>query len=281
MLTLLSYLPKNLISFVFGKLSAIERPVWLVRWIILRYCRFYPVRFDEMEHPLAAYASLGKFFVRNLRAGCRPVGKGIVAPADGLLSNFDRIAAEQAVQAKGIRYSISALLGSNEWGSMFAGGYSFTFYLAPHDYHHVHSPTDCVVEEVRHIPGTLWPVNEKSASRIGGLFTLNERIVVILRQNGVPCALIMVGATNVGSMTLSFDEMRTNSRPFSQLIAVPKMTTRNYPQAPRLERGARLGTFHLGSTVVLLFPRETIVPNPYLQVGKIRYGENIAEFVGH
>ena len=95
----------------------------------------------------------------------------------------------------------------NEWNvSKYENGGYLTIYLAPHNYHHIHSPVHGRVTKVVHIPGSLWPVNSWSVGNIDGLFICNERIIVHLLSDNGSLLLVMVGATNVGKITLNFNK---------------------------------------------------------------------------
>jgi phosphatidylserine decarboxylase len=155
-------------------------------------------------------------------------------PADGRLE-----------QVKGRTYAIDELLGSAEEGARFRAGVHATLYLSPSMYHRVHAPLDSLVRAWTYVPGRLYPVNSMSVRRVDRLFGRNERVAVFLESERFgSVALVMVGATNVGRMSLAFAPLVTNS-------GAPAGTFRPASET-RLLRGAELGAFNLGSTVVLL-----------------------------
>src|SRR5690606_30652682 len=141
------------------------------------------------------------------------------------------------------------------------------YYLCPTDYHRVHSPVDGKITEIHYIPGKLWPVNNWSVSNIKNLFAINERVVVIIETPKGKCALVMVGATNVGKMTVTFDQgILTNN--FFDRSPVKK----KYPTPIEVKKGEDLGAFHMGSTVVMVYEKSFFGTTDKFNVGKVRMG---------
>lgn len=272
---LLRFVPKNHLSYVVGRLAyARLHPVLsqrLIHWFINRY----GVKVGEVAKELTEYNSLGEFFTRDLKEGSRPVGNGIVSPVDGTLTEFGEITSQRIQQVKDKTYSIDALLRDRSLASRYYGGYFLTFYLAPGDYHHIHSPVEGAITDAYHIEGKLWPVNEWSVSRIDGLFSTNERIITVIQslEFGV-VSVVKVGATNVGSICTAYDTMRANQRPalFRSHFGV---TRKNYPEGISVKRGERIGTFRMGSTVVLLFEPGMFIPGEQCRKGPIVCGRQL------
>jgi phosphatidylserine decarboxylase len=250
MYEILRYLPRNHLSWAIGSLAHVPLPRPLASALIRWFSRAYAVKLEEAEHPPHHYPSLGAFFTRNLVSGVRPIGEGIVSPVDGTLRNCGPIEAGALEQVKGKRYTLAEFLASEEDAARFSTGYYFNFYLSPPDYHHVHAPVDGSIVRVVHIPGTLWPVNDWSMRTIDKLFAVNERVVVHLDTEAGACAVVFVGATNVGKISLACSDLVTNRLLRSREIRAETVTP---PRAVR--KGERLGTFHLGSTAVVLFER--------------------------
>jgi phosphatidylserine decarboxylase len=128
-------------------------------------------------------------------------------------------------------------------------GSFINLYLSPRDYHHVHAPCSMRIIRRVHIPGALWPVNNWALSRVPLLFQKNERVVLEFESEFGAGALVMVGALNVGSMRLEFDNLSTN-HPLSWTRSVE---TVSYSPPVAIEVGARLGSFLLGSSVLVFF----------------------------
>jgi phosphatidylserine decarboxylase len=142
-------------------------------------------------------------------------------------------------------YPVSALLGGAIDAASFEGGTAWNFYLSPRDAHHIFSPREGTLRGLRYIRGRLYPVNNWAVANIPGLFIENERVVCFLDTPDGPLAVVMVGATNVGSISLAALDIG--------------LIRERAPQRVELEvpvaRGAKLGTFHLGSTVIVLSAR--------------------------
>ena len=217
----------------------------LARYAIDAFARAYAVNMQEADRvALEDYACFNDFFTRALRAGARPVADApdvIVSPSDGRLGQHGEIQAGALVQAKGHRYAAADLLASADYARAFAGGYFVTIYLAPKDYHRVHAPETGVLTAARYVPGELFSVNPRTEASVPGLFARNERLVCELQTAFGPLALVMVGALIVAGIRAVWHDGPRPSRSASQ----PPI---------QFQRGAELGHFQLGSTVVLCLP---------------------------
>jgi phosphatidylserine decarboxylase len=266
----LGLLPKNMLSRVIGRVAASERSDILAKnlrdWFVARY----KIDMNEAEHDLEAYPSLGKLFTRRLKPGLRPIGSGVVSPCDAVLTQGQLIEGDSVVQAKGVNYKLSDFLkiSHEEALKKFSGGMALTYYLCPTDYHRVHSPIDAEVEAIEHIPGTLWPVNNWSVATIANLFAINERVVFWLRTPLGPVAIVMVGATNVGKITVTMtDKIVTNRGP-----AVTPLKQIFSPTLP-VKKGDEIGVFNMGSTVIAIYPPKFL--NVLPRVGAVKMGQSL------
>jgi phosphatidylserine decarboxylase len=150
--------------------------------------------------------------------------------------------------------------------------YYAVVYLAPGDYHRFHSPANWVVERRRHFAGELYSVSPYLQRTLPGLFTLNERVVLLGRWRWGFFGFVPVGATNVGSIKINFDrELRTNSlttdtaadraaeeaadrgEPYAGFAEATYESASAVLQGHALRRGEEMGGFQLGSTIVLIF----------------------------
>ena len=213
------------------------------------YVRAYGVDLSEAALPADAYPSFSAFFTRRLREAARPIETEpgvVVSPSDSRLASIGRVPEDGRLeQVKGDRYSLEALLGSSGDAEALRGGQHATLYLSPSMYHRVHSPVDGRIVAWRYVPGLLFPVNAMGVRSVPGLFTRNERVVVLIETEAHGrVAVVLVGATNVGRIQLAFAELETNRGRAAGSFAPPR------PLAVR--RGDELGVFNLGSTVVLL-----------------------------
>lgn len=269
-LRLLRYLPRNLLSRVFGRIARLESPAFLPRLLIRHWIEKFRVDVLEAEKPPEEYRSLLAFFTRALKDGARPIDgePGVfVSPVDGTIGETGRIEADTLYQAKGIAYRGAALLGGEDRSAPFSGGSFLTVYLSPRDYHRIHSPCDGVVTRVLYEPGTLWPVNPPSVKRIPSLFAVNERVTLWIESVIGPIALVLVGATNVGSMRLAFLDFTTNRGEPRRAI--------DLEPGREVKRGEHLATFELGSTIVLMLPSSATL-DPMWSNAKVRMGKRIA-----
>jgi phosphatidylserine decarboxylase len=257
------------LSRLAGRLSDLRMPGFMLRPLLRAYSRAFGVDLEEAEGPIDAYPTFNAFFTRRLREGSRPVclDPGVVtAPCDARLSSLGAVPGDGRLEAvKGRDYSIEALLGSVEDARPFRAGVHATLYLSPAMYHRVHSPVDGGVRAWRHVPGRLFPVNAAGVRSIPGLFTRNERVAVFCETEAHgPVAVVLVGAANVGRMSLAFTDLVTNRG---------RAGGRAEPPAPvRLTRGGDLGVFNLGSTVVLLVADASLAPVARAG-GLVRMGE--------
>ncbi|OVE80099.1 hypothetical protein BVY02_01380 [bacterium J17] len=142
MFELLRFVPKAYLSFLVGVLVRIHLPralnVRLINWFAKRY----RVNLDEMANQVEDYRCLADFFTRDLKANARPIGEGLVSPVDGRIDAFGCIEDGKLVQVKGKSYSMHSLLLHRELTDDFNSGFFIHIYLAPGDYHHLHSPVD-------------------------------------------------------------------------------------------------------------------------------------------
>lgn len=249
-------MPKKFLSFLFGHLARTQFPSFLQLKMNTLFARLYAIDLGEAEKALSEYKTSDAFFTRNLREGVRPLGDAdLVHPADGQLTQIHGIHAGTTLQIKGFPYGLSDLLRvAPETLRGFDDGMALTYYLCPTDYHRVHCPMDAEEESIARISGSLWPVNSMSVSTKKGLFCVNERLVFSMKSKahrGQRVYLVMVGALNVGHMRVPrVPEISTQDSLFGS-------SPRSWSFLPPLEfkKGEQLGVFHMGSTVVMIYPK--------------------------
>jgi phosphatidylserine decarboxylase len=242
----------------------------IIRWFVAKY----GVDMGEAAEPdIAAYASFNDFFTRALRPGVRPLAvSDLVSPVDGSISQFGAIDGDQIFQAKGHRYTTTALVGGDAGlASPFHGGHFATLYLSPKDYHRIHMPCAGRLVRMIHVPGELFSVNPTTARGVPGLFARNERVVCVFENERGPWVLVLVGATIVGSMATVWHGVVNPPRP-------AQVREWRYDERDlHLAQGCEMGRFLLGSTVVLLFPPGALAFNPgWTPGGTIWMGEAMA-----
>ena len=239
------------LSRVIGRLVRWRAPGLVLRAAIRWFSRLYGVELQEARLPIEAYDCFQSFFTRELAEGLRPIDgepSRMPSPCDGVLSVFGGLGQGVLVQAKGIEYSLDALLGDAPDADPYRGGGYAVVYLAPHNYHRVHAPWRGELTHWRYLPGDLYPVNATGVSRVPALFARNERIVGHFETEFGKAAMIMVGATCVGHMTVSFADVAANAgHPASGRVTLSEPV--------HFERGDEFGVFQMGSTVVLVFER--------------------------
>ena len=242
----------------------------LIRWFIKRY----RVNMAEAaQADPAAYASFNEFFTRALRPGARPLATAdLICPVDGAISQFGPIHEGRIFQAKGYDYSATALLGGDgALAAHFHGGHYATLYLSPKDYHRIHMPCAGRLLRMVHVPGALFSVNPTTARGVPGLFARNERVVCVFDAEQGPWVMVLVGATIVGSMATVWHGVVNSPRS----AALREWAYQD--QAIDLPRGAEMGRFLLGSTVVVLFPAGLLRFNPaWAPGGAIQMGQAMA-----
>ena len=261
----LQYLyPRRLLSRIVLHATRVRVPPWQ-RWLIRTVVRRYDVDLsDAVESDLRSWPTFNAFFTRALRPEARPLPAdpdAIAAPSDGTVQEAGDIADTTLVQAKSLTYTVEALLGDRRAAAAFTGGSAATIYLAPRDYHRVHLPVDASLVALVHLSGDRFSVNPATAERIRHLFARNERVVFHFRDGeGRPFAIVMVGALLVGSIETPW------TGPITDLPGAVR--TRLWELGgPVLERGAEIGRFNMGSTVIVLFPRGAVRWDPAFRPG--------------
>lgn len=232
-------------------LSLVKDP--FIRWFIKRH----GVDMSEAIEPRPeAYPTFNDFFTRAFKDGARPIDSDpetFVAPVDGTLSQFGEIHSGRIFQAKGHDYSLHTLVGGREdLAAPFEDGQFATVYLAPNDYHRIHMPISGTVREMVFVPGRLFSVNPVTAENVPGLFARNERLVVSFDTDWGPMVLVLVGAMIVASIETVWSGVVA---PRSKATTT---TVYDGVEAPTLAKGAEMGRFRLGSTVVALLPKGTV-----------------------
>lgn len=263
-------IPKQALTILAGKLASAEAGSLTTRvigWFVDRY----QVNMAEAANPdIASYKSFNEFFTRPLKAGARPPAEAdFLCPVDGAISQFGAIERDQIFQAKGHRYSTTALVGGDrQLAAQFENGSFATLYLSPRDYHRIHMPCDGRLTRMIYIPGALFSVNPTTARGVPGLFARNERVVCVFESAHGPFVLTLVGATIVGSMATVWHGVVNPPRP--GVIREWRYDEQNIV----LKKGDEMGRFLLGSTVVMLFPGNTLAFNPeWTPTRPIRLGE--------
>jgi phosphatidylserine decarboxylase len=243
-------LPKQLLTSLAGRFARQARgstTTSVIRWFVKKY----QVNMAEALNPdIASYATFNDFFTRALKPGARPLAPAeMICPVDGAISQFGDIKEDQIFQAKGHSYSTTAMVGGDSTlAAQFQNGSFATLYLSPKDYHRIHMPCDGTLTRMIYVPGDLFSVNPTTARGVPGLFARNERVVCVFDTAQGPFALVLVGATIVGSMATVWHGQINPPR------SADVREWRYDDELISLKKGDEMGRFMLGSTVVMLFP---------------------------
>jgi phosphatidylserine decarboxylase len=254
-------MPSIILQYILPQRFLSRLVMWGTRWtfapwknfLIGRIVRAYGVNLDEAAHAdVAAYAHFNAFFTRELKAGARPQptdGDAILCPADGRISQVGALDGERIVQAKGHDYTAAELLADDAAAVAYRDGSFLTVYLSPRDYHRVHMPLAGELLETVHVPGRLFSVAPFTVQAIPRLFARNERLICHFRNERGPFAVVLVGAMLVSGIETVWGGVEVP--PYASTI-----TRRDWRgRGIRLARGAELGRFNMGSTVIVLLPR--------------------------
>ncbi|KAI3675880.1 hypothetical protein L1987_85476 [Smallanthus sonchifolius] len=168
------------------------------------------INLAEVKYPLDHFKTFNEFFIRELKPGARPiVGVGrddvAVCAADCRLMAFRTAEESLRFWIKGKKFSIQGLLGNIPCPNAFIDGTLVIFRLAPQDYHRFHFPVSGTIEQIVHIPGSLYTVNPIAVnSKYCNVFTENKRAVSIISTADFgKVAFVAIGATMVGSITFT------------------------------------------------------------------------------
>lgn len=211
----------------------------VTRWFV----RAYGLNMAEAEGTLEDYGSLEQLFTRTLKPGVRPIDsepRALVSPVDGRCAALGRTREGKLALAEGKQLDVASLLGQDVPEEVDVA----VLYLSPKDYHRIHVPREGRAVRWRYTPGTLWPVFPAALRKVHDLFSRNERMTVRIDTDRGPVDVVLIGAFGVGRITLELCELVSNTRqPASEGTLDCE-----------LQRGQHLGTFHLGSTVILVTP---------------------------
>ncbi|WP_253180928.1 archaetidylserine decarboxylase [Candidatus Marithrix sp. Canyon 246] len=195
---------------------------------------------------ISDYNSFNQFFTRSLKATARPLAAtDIISPVDAQISQIGKINNGSLIQAKGRYFQLDDLLaGQTDMVNLFKQGLFTTLYLAPKDYHRIHMPITGRLKDMVYVPGRLFSVNQRTSRAVPNLFARNERVICLFETELGPMAMILVGALFVGSI----DTVWAGTVAPSRLSSIKRW---NYSE-PVLEKGAEMGRFNMGSTVIIL-----------------------------
>ncbi|QJD31404.1 phosphatidylserine decarboxylase [Methylococcus geothermalis] len=258
-------LPQHGLSRLMHAAVRIRQP-WIKNAMIRAVCKLYRVDLAEAAcDSLESFACFNAFFTRALKPDARPICSephAIACPADGAISQIGTIEGRMLFQAKGHRFGLVELLGGDEiQAAKFENGHFVTVYLSPRDYHRIHLPVAGTLTAMTHVPGELFSVNVATTENIPKLFARNERVICHFDTAAGPMAVILVGAIFVSSIETVWHGEVTPPR---------SKTIRQWDYSEQhltFERGAEIGRFNMGSTVIVLFGADRVRWIPGFQAG--------------
>jgi len=290
-LSTLQKLPLRWMSHLWGKFTSIQFPASVNMKLLKAYSWVYGCNLDEMKEPLDSYMSIQDFFVRRLKDDVRPfVKEGVASPVDGTIMSFQEIArdSDELEQIKGIEYSLSGFLGESVERKTHLDDsdnrlYHCIIYLAPGDYHGIHSPVDWSVKRRRYFPGYLFPVAPVVVRKMQNLLGMNERVILSGEWEHGYFSLSPVGATNVGSISLfpepEFKSNLPHHKPNKNLSFEENyLSMFDAEKGFSSGRGDEIAFFHMGSTVVLIFESPALEFD-VLPGDHVKMGTSLAHFV--
>ena len=267
-------LPQHLLSRIIYAFMRVE-----VKWIknlqIRVMNRLAGIDASEARSPdKADYPCFNAWFTRELKPGARVFDSGpgaLLCPSDGRISELGTLTGDRILQAKGKHYTLQDLLADDPVCAQLVDGWFATVYLSPRDYHRVHMPLGGTLQRMIHVPGKLFSVAPYTVRQVPGLFARNERVVSIFETDTGPMAVVLVGAMLVSSMETVWAGEVTPSRN-------KDINVTGYPdQEIRLDRGAEMGRFNMGSTVIVLLPPGAAESLPTLAAGDaVKVGQRLA-----
>lgn len=258
-MTLMRLLPKSALSTAVGKATRAPVPAAVHQAAMRLFAKQYEVNLEEAEGTIEDYPTFGAFFTRKLKPGRRTIDldpKVVASPVDAHVSQIGQIEKGACLQAKGISFPVDKLLGDARRALDFEGGSFATLYLSPRDYHRFHSPLPGTITGYQYLPGAFWPVNQSSVRLTDALFAVNERLVTYLDTPAGACAYVAVGATCVSRIHAAYDEILTHEGKPAK--------AHTYPRPMAIEKGAEIGMFEMGSTVIMLFQQGRVTWEPSL-----------------
>lgn len=225
--------PGHVVTRIVGALADVPVPRPLRTPLWRAWAGAVGARLDEADTTPDQWSTFGAVFMRDLAPGARPLADaGIVSPCDGVVTDVGEVHPDREWRVKGASWRLDHLLGPIDVAP-FAGGQACVVYLGPSDPHSVHAPFAAAVDQVVHRVGHLFTVRPETDPRLDA----HERVIFSgCLPDGTPWALVMVAAVGVRRV-----DVAPALRPAAQADPIPV----------DVQRGDRLATFGLGSTVVL------------------------------
>ena len=266
--------PHHLVSRITFWLTRQRLP--LLEHIIKGFiCLFKVDLQDAAIQDITKFGTFNEFFTRELKEDVRSIDMSmpcITSPCDGKLSMFGEIEKNTLLQAKNKTFTLNEFLTPHcQYLDKFSAGSFYTIYLSPRDYHRVHSSYDGQLLEMIYVPGRLFSVAPYAPKTIDKLYARNERVVSVFKVANGYMAIAMVGAVNVAAIDMVW----------SGMVTPPHMNTAVHydyrEQDIHIKKGQQIGTFNMGSTVVIIFSNNYAQALAELAIEQpIKMGETLA-----
>ena len=271
--------PKKFISEVIG-FFAKSQNYYIKTFFIKNFQKKYNVNLKEaIYEDVELYPSFNSFFTRELKPESRPIDENIqsiISPADGVVSQIGNINSGKIIQAKGIYFNVLSFLGNDkEYFEKFKEGLFSTIYLSPKDYHRVHMPIDGKLSQMIYVPGKLFSVNKITTRTVKNLYSINERLICFFDTVRGPMSVVLVGAMIVSGITVQWEKDNCFNKRKIQKFVYPSIGK----DSVFLKKGAEIGRFMLGSTVVICFGNNKVNWSNKISVNSVvRMGQGIGTF---
>ncbi len=260
---LLTILSIPALSRMYGWLTRRQNPRFLIKRLIPFFAKTYNIGMDEYMGDYSDYYSLNEFFIRKFdreKRKFKNLPDSLVSPADGFLTSLNIIYEDQATQAKGRYYKISEFIQDD---IDFSEGWCIaTIYLSPHNYHRYHHTATAEIDSYLHKSGSLFPVNSFGTDLVKGLFNRNERVITKYNLNKQPFYVVAVGATFVGSIKMEFVEQIKRDNKWKTV-------------GTKINQLDEMGRFEMGSTIIMVIPKNLATPIADITGKKIKVGDPI------
>jgi phosphatidylserine decarboxylase len=263
-------LPRKLFGDLLKKIFEFEKPEILSEFVKLAMIKLYKINLDDAEKNINEYKSFQQFFCRKLKKHARKIDSGIVSPVDGKITQADIIKKDYSMtQVKGLTYSLKNLIPFNE-AEDFENGWYCTIYLAPYNYHRIHTCCDGRIDKMFYQPGEFWPVNTITTENQSNLMCQNERITTFFQTEKGKIAMVKVAAFGVGDIKLTYLQK------FNNISYKKQIGWTEFDEKIFLQKGDEIGMFAFGSTVIMLFDKNFEKPDFELIKNKeVEFGNRI------
>ena len=275
MLNLLKLIPTKLLTQTAGSLANQKLPAPLLQKFIQFYCKIYSINLSESQGKLTSFKTFNEFFTRDIDFAKRKIDNAknsIISPVDGILIGFDKIHKNKLYSTKGVEFTLEELVGEKN-AKIFENGYCITIYLSPADHHRIYAPSEGKIYNFSYFSGSLWPVNSLGLKLFPKLFCINERLLSLMKndEHKTTIGILKIGATIVGGIKTKYTSISQYHGQKSKIYIPLKKTV-------SVKKAEEIAQFELGSTVLLLFQKNSFLPNNLKIDKKIQVGEKIGNY---